>query len=46
MVLRPHKDLGVTRYTTSAKKLRPWFQLGFDETMERMDKIKAFCEVE
>lgn len=46
MVLRPHKDLGVTRYTTSEKKLRPWFQLGFDETMERMDKIKAFCEVE
>lgn len=46
IVLRPHKDLGVTRYTTDPKKLHPWFQLGFDETMERMDQIKAFCEVE
>ena len=30
LVLRPHKDLGVTRYTTDPKKLRPWFQLGYD----------------
>lgn len=45
LVLRPHKDLGVTRYTTDPKKLHPWFQLGYDETMERMDRIKEFCEV-
>lgn len=43
IVLRPHKDLGVTRYTTDPEKLKPWFQLGYDETKERMDEIKAFC---
>ncbi|MBB5182938.1 patatin-like phospholipase family protein [Catenisphaera adipataccumulans] len=46
IVLRPHKDLGVTRYTTDPKKLGPWFQLGYDETHERIHEIKKFCEVE
>lgn len=46
LVLRPHKDLGVTRYTTDPKKLRPWFQLGYDETFERLDEIKKFVGVE
>lgn len=45
LVLRPHKDLGVTRYTKDPKKLHPWFQLGYDETMAQIDKIKAFCEM-
>ncbi len=45
LVLRPTKDLGITRYTTDPKKLHPWFQLGYDETMNRMDEIKQFCEV-
>ncbi len=44
IVLRPHKDLGVTRYTTDPKKLGPWFQLGYDETLERMDEIKEFVK--
>lgn len=44
LVLRPHKDLGITRYTTDPKKLLPWFQLGYDETLERMDEILAFCQ--
>jgi predicted patatin/cPLA2 family phospholipase len=43
LVLRPSKDLGVTRYTTDPKKLRPWFQLGYDETLERLDEIRQFC---
>lgn len=46
MVLRPHKDLGVTRYTTDPKKLISWFQLGYDETLERLDEIKKFCEIQ
>lgn len=46
LILRPHKDLGVTRYTTDPKKLKPWFQLGYDETMERLDQIKEFLEIE
>ena len=44
LVLRPHKDLGITRYTTDPDKLGPWFQLGYDETLERMDEILAFCQ--
>ena len=44
LVLRPHKDLGVTRYTTDPEKLGPWFQLGYDETLERMDQIKEFIK--
>lgn len=44
LVLRPHKDLGVTRYTTDPKKLKPWFQLGYDETKARIEEIKAFIE--
>ena len=44
LVLRPTKDLGVTRYTTDPVKLRPWFQLGYDETLERIDEIRKFIE--
>ena len=46
LVLRPHKDLGVTRYTTDRELLAPWFQLGYDETKERMDEIRAFIEMD
>lgn len=46
LVLRPHKDLGVTRYTTDPKKLKPWFQLGYDETYEQIQRIKEFLEIE
>ena len=45
-MLRPHKDLGVTRYTTDRELLAPWFQLGYDETKERMDEIRAFIEMD
>lgn len=43
LVLRPQKDMGITRYTTDPEKLRPWFQLGYDETLAKLDEIKAFC---
>lgn len=46
LVLRPSKDLKVTRYTTNPKKLGPWFQLGYDETKARLDEIKKFCEID
>ena len=46
LILRPHKDLGITRYTTDRKLLEPWFQLGYDETEERMDEIRAFIREE
>lgn len=44
LVLRPSKDIGVSRYTTDSKKLRPWFQLGYDETLARLDEIKEFID--
>lgn len=46
MVLRPYKDLGVTRYTTDPAKLGPWFELGYTETQERIDEIRKFCMVD
>ena len=38
------EDIGVSRYTTDPKKLRPWFQLGYDETLARLDEIKEFID--
>lgn len=46
LILRPHKDLGVTRYTTDRTLLEPWFQLGYDETLARMAEIQAFINEE
>lgn len=46
LVLRPSKDLGVTRYTTDPEKLRPWFQLGYDETLARLDEIRRFAALD
>ena len=44
LVLRPQKDMGISRYTTDPKKLHPWFQLGYDETQARIEEIKKFIE--
>lgn len=46
LVLRPSKDMGITRYTTDPKKLGPWFQLGYDETLERLSEIRTFCNMD
>ncbi len=46
LVLRPDKDLGVTRYTTDPKKLKPWFDLGYEETKARLPEIRRFIETE
>lgn len=42
LVLRPHQDMGISRYTTDPKKLHPWFELGYQETLERLDQIRQF----
>ncbi|MGM9947507.1 patatin-like phospholipase family protein [Floccifex sp.] len=44
LVLRPSKDMGVSRYTTDQNVLRPWFELGYKETEQRIDEIKAFLK--
>lgn len=42
LVLRPSKDMGLSRYTTDKELIGPWFQLGYDDTVERMEEIKNF----
>lgn len=42
LVLRPHQDYGITRYTTDREKLDAWFKLGYAETLERLPQIRAF----
>lgn len=46
LVLRPQKNMGVTRYTTNPKKLEPWFELGYEETEARLDEIRKFCGID
>ena len=41
LVLRPHQDYGITRYTTDREKLDAWFKLGYAETLERLGEIRA-----
>ncbi|NBK97165.1 MAG: patatin family protein [Erysipelotrichia bacterium] len=42
LVLRPSADYGISRYTNDREKLAPWFQLGYDDTVARLDVIKKF----
>lgn len=44
LVLRPSADYGISRYTRDKDKLQAWFDLGYQDTMERLDKIKKFIE--
>ncbi|MGL5540652.1 MAG: patatin-like phospholipase family protein [Erysipelotrichaceae bacterium] len=44
MVLRPSKDMGITRTTQDCDKLEAWFQLGYDDTAARIEEILAFCK--
>ena len=42
LVLRPSADYGVSRYTTDPVKLGPWFELGYTDTVERLEMIRKF----
>lgn len=44
LVLRPHQDYGITRYTTDREKLDAWYKLGYAETLERLPQIRAFLD--
>ena len=44
IVLRPSKDYGVTRYTHDKELLGRWFDLGYQDTLQRLDKIREFME--
>lgn len=44
LILRPSEDQGVTRYTQDQEKLKKWFELGYSDTLEILDKIQAFIK--
>ncbi|MEG0506241.1 MAG: patatin family protein [Longicatena sp.] len=44
LVLRPSADYGVTRYTQDKDLLQRWFDLGYEDTKNRMDMIKEFMK--
>lgn len=46
LVLRPSADYGITRYTQDREKLQSWFDLGYQDTMDRMDTILKFINEE
>lgn len=42
LVLRPSRDMGVTRYTQDRDLLNKWFDLGYQDTLDRMEMILNF----
>ncbi|MDQ0359947.1 patatin-like phospholipase family protein [Breznakia pachnodae] len=44
IILRPSEDQGITRYTQDQDKLKGWFELGYKDTMDRLDMIKEFIK--
>lgn len=46
LVLRPSADYHVTRYTQDKDLLQRWFDLGYEDTKNRIDMIRAFMQSE
>lgn len=44
IVLRPSADYGVTRYTHERDLLERWFDLGYQDTLNRLEMIKEFMK--
>lgn len=44
IVLRPSADYGVTRYTQDKELLQRWFDLGYEDTKNRMTMIREFMD--
>lgn len=42
IILRPSADYGVTRYTHDKELLSRWFDLGYEDTRQRLDMIREF----
>ena len=42
LVLRPSMDMGISRYTTDQEKLNKWYDLGYQDTLNRIEEIKEF----
>lgn len=44
LILRPSYDMGITRYTTDSEKLEKWYELGYQDTLNKIDEIKEFMK--
>jgi len=44
IILRPSEDQGITRYTQDQDKLKGWFELGYQDTLNRLAMIKDFIK--
>lgn len=44
MILRPSKDMHIGRSTQDKAKLEQWFDLGYQDTLNRLAEIKKFIE--
>ncbi len=44
IVLRPSADYGITRYTHDKEALTKWYDLGYQDTQDRLEMIKKFIE--
>ncbi len=44
LVLRPTKDLQISRTTQDRAKLQEWYRLGYEDTQARLEEIKQFCK--
>ena len=44
IVLRPSADYGITRYTHDQESLTRWYDLGYQDTIDRLSMIKEFLE--
>lgn len=44
LILRPSEDHGISRYTQDQEKLKGWFELGYQDTLNRLDIIKDFIK--
>ncbi|MGN1343587.1 MAG: patatin family protein [Traorella sp.] len=44
IILRPSKDMGITRYTNDKDKLNQWYDLGYEDTLQQINSIREFVE--
>ena len=44
IILRPSMDMGISRYTTDKEKLNKWYDLGYSDTLAKIDEIKKWME--
>lgn len=44
IILRPSMDMGISRYTTDKDKLNKWYDLGYQDTLAKIEEIRKWIE--